>query len=364
MAIKGLVTDPATEKQANVVDVNGYQGLVVGTHPLKEYETKSLFFADATGNTDMNINRGAVTGSAMVYVDNAEWPWTVVAGNANKWDFDSIEQNHSTTGTKSIKSDAAANSVAEAGSYFNTTDQTSIEGWAYVTKWKNNEDFEIYGWESGTPGIVGNAVAMNDYMDVGDQNVWQKWKIPLSDMGLGGQQLNAIRLLNTHRDNNLYLDDIQFNASGANAAPNEYSIQPPVNKDYFIDKIRFTVADDVDNTLADSNMPNVDYKTWLGAGSLINGIGYQRIQTGEPSATATFKGVGELLVQPYSEMTNAMSTGTSVYYNASFSFPQPIRLKGKELDKLKIIIQDDLSNLTELKVTAIGWEEKETHKNE
>ena len=54
---------------------------------------------------------------------------------------------------------------------------------------------------------------------------------------------------------------------------------------------------------------------------------------------------------------NAMSDGSSVYYNASFSFPKPIRLHGEDADTLKIIIQDDLSNLTELKVGAIGWEE-------
>jgi len=76
-----------------------------------------------------------------------------------------------------------------------------------------------------------------------------------------------------------------------------------------------------------------------------------------PKATATFKGVGELLVQPNAQLENAMSNGSSVYYNVSFSFPEPIRLYGANKDKLKIIIQDDLSNLTELKATAIGWEE-------
>ena len=49
--------------------------------------------------------------------------------------------------------------------------------------------------------------------------------------------------------------------------------------------------------------------------------------------------------------------GSSVYYNASFSFPKPIKLCGKDTDKIKVIIQDDLSNLTELKASAIGWEE-------
>jgi len=52
-----------------------------------------------------------------------------------------------------------------------------------------------------------------------------------------------------------------------------------------------------------------------------------------------------------------MSNGSSVYYNASFSFPKPIKLCGKDADKIKVIIQDDLSNLTELKVSAVGWEE-------
>ena len=63
------------------------------------------------------------------------------------------------------------------------------------------------------------------------------------------------------------------------------------------------------------------------------------------------------MVTPYAELTNMISNGSSVYYNASFSFPKPIRLCGNGADKLKIIIQDDLSNLTELKVSAIGWQE-------
>ena len=105
----------------------------------------------------MNINRGAVTGSAVAYFNNTEWPWTVEAGPSDKWDFASSDQNHSSVGSRSIECNADANGVAQAGSYFNCTDQISLEGWAYITKWKNGENFEVYGWESGTPAMVGNA---------------------------------------------------------------------------------------------------------------------------------------------------------------------------------------------------------------
>ena len=81
---------------------------------------------------------------------------------------------------------------------------------------------------------------------------------------------------------------------------------------------------------------------------------------GEQATGGTTQGLGEFLVQPYAELTNTISTGSSVYYSASFTYPKPLRLYGADQDKLKIIIQDDLSNLTELKVTAIGWEEAES----
>jgi len=358
MAVKSLITDPATEKQANVVDVNGYHGLVVGTHPLKEYINKALFFTDDTGNINMNINRGVLTGSILMYEEDVEWDTTVVAGPTTNFDFLSTDQNHTSTGSVCIDcTSSRQGNVFELGSNFDCTDHTSFSGWAYVTGWANSDPFNIYAWENTTPGVEGNVVDLINYINTGVQNVWQKFTIPFTDMGLSTQQINGVRFEQTHRDNNLYLDDIHVNVSGANATPVSYSINAPAGKTYLVNKIRITLADDINNTLANSNTHNIDYRTWLGAGSLINGIAFQRFDDGVSEATATFKGIGEILVQPTAQLSNIISTGSNVFLNLTFNYTEPIILKGSQDDKISFTIQDDLSSLSVLKATALGREE-------
>jgi len=375
MAVKSLITDPATEKQANVVDVNGYKGLVVGTESLKKHENKILFFTDTAGNADMNINAGAQTGSILMYEEDVEWTTTVVAGPEARWNFLDTAQNHTPTGSVSIDCRASRpGNTFELGSDFNCDGHISFTGWAYVTGWDEGTAFNIYAWETTTPGIEGNTVNLADYIDTGVQNSWQKFTIPFDDMGLSTQQINGVRFEQTDRGNNFYLDDIHVNVSGAGALPTPYSIEP--SKETWLHVNEFTISfaapytgiTDVADASENATFPKIPYSGLLGV-SLTNGIGYSREQNGEILFSQNIAGPLDLLQLPGTEVTAHGGDGTNSWVTIRAKHQEPIILKAENADKLTWTIQDDLTGLHKLRISAgcgeeqrkLGGKEYETH---
>ena len=178
MSIKSHITDPTSGIKASVDNALGTESnaLVVATRPLKTFATQVDFFINPTYGVEMNKN--VAVGGTPVPIHNGTdavyWTASAISGT---WTFDSVTVAHA--GTKSIDATATANNdvmqIAK-GSAQALTGYTAITGWIYISSWGTvgTRNIEIYGWNTATGLIVGNAVNINDRVSTIILGSWQK----------------------------------------------------------------------------------------------------------------------------------------------------------------------------------------------
>lgn len=367
MAIKANIVDSATEREA-VVDYTEreVQALVVATRPLKTFENKILFFTSSTGSADLHIN-GSTGDSAgvneILYAEDAgvaggEWDTSAISGN---WTFNSAAQAF--TGTVSIDATAtAANSTAQldngAEPILDLSDFATLDGAIYIVSMGGGSDAQLFGWNTGTAAIVGNAINISTYVDTGITNIWQTFSIPLGDMGLSAASVDALRIVTVGPPSpDYYLDAIEFGGIASDSVgPTEFKIEPETGTWLHVHSLQISVADTYDSTLANATMPSIPYDGFLGVGTLVNGILYRRMTGSEISFSVRIAQLLDFMQLPNTELTGFGGDDTTSWFTARITFAVPLLLK-PPLDNLSLVVRDDLSGLLSMRASVMCMEE-------
>ena len=358
MAIPTIITDPQNSLNSKIVDRGDSNALVVATTPLKTYENEVQFFISSTYGIDMNIGR-TVDQTENIYNGGDSVYWTASVISGIKWTLSSTDQAH--TGSLSLKYDNGnANDVVQ---FLNSGDLTltnynDLVIWIYVDKdWAPGDSVAVYGWDSGTSTKVGVNAALEDYFNFSNYDVWQQITIPLADMDLTGETLDALRvqiISEEGKSPKFYLDDIQFQGITGEVDAGLFKIEPELGTWYHVEKITIALADAYAGTVSDGTMAGLAYDQLLGVTALSSGILYQRIQDGEIEFTVVIKQLSDLIQIPGAILKNTISDGTNTFITIDVDYSEPIILKPENKDILAITINDNLSDLIFLRMYLTG----------
>ncbi len=349
--IKNLITDPATGRHAAVVNHMEQNALVVATRSLKEFRNDTQFFINDVYGVDMNQDAGFTGTPIPIHngIDATYWTASAITGT---WVFDSIAQAHS--GTQSIDATATIdNSTAQIakGSSQDLTGHVAVTGWIYITTFAGASGMILYGWDTGTNNMVGNEVNIGDFVSTITLGEWQQFAIPLENMGLEGDTIDAFRV-RTQRGTsipNYYLDDIQIEESGGSI---EYVIQPELGEKGFASSINLTMIDAFAGTLAAATMPNIPYDSFLGVARLPVGILYREYQNNEVSTSYVMHQFSDLINFPTADLHSFGSDGTNTWFSLRFTLEAPLKLVRDNADRITITIQDDLTGLLQFRASS------------
>ena len=362
MGIRSHITDSKNKLTADVVkkETCGCQALAVATVPYREFENELKFFIDDEGSADMNINASSSGTPLKVYnADDTLWTFSDIVGGGKTTP---VNAEHPHTGTNALKVDnSPVDDVYQFdnGSALNMTDYQSVTLWIYIDKdYKARDSISLYGWDTATGLQVGTDIFLEDYLDIGTTKSYQKILIPLTDFGAlsASTTLDAFRVRQVSKEGKApkyFLDDMQLEAAPADPIPVKYTIQADKGTWLLIDEFKFSFADEVDGTLEDGTMPKLSYDKILGA-TLTVGLNYQREEGKELIFTAVIKDLMDLLEIAGTEMVSVGDDGTNVFMTVRAKHNEPLVLKSEDEDELSFTVNDDLSGLKHLRISAAG----------
>jgi len=339
MSLKAHISDPATGIEAQIVDGVDENALVVATRPLKDFENSLRFFT--------NSEFGAGTDSAL-------WTASDIVGGG-KTTFNSTDQNHTALGAKSVKVDnAPIDDVFQflKGSDLDCSGYVSLSLWIYIDKdWKAGDSISIYGFDTGTGLVVGDAVLLENYLDYNTQDVWQKIVIPLLDFGdlAGYTTLDALRVKQVAIEGKApkyYLDDIQFEQTGT---PVTFELAADKETWLHVESFTFSLADAMAGTLVNGTMPYLAYDKILGE-TLVAGITYKRTQNEVVRYAVNVKSLLDLLQLAGSEVSASGSDGTNTWVTIIIKHIAPLILKNG--DVLSFTVSENLTGLLHFRISA------------
>jgi len=242
----------------------------------------------------------------------------------------------------------------DKGSNLTVSGYVALSAWIYVDKdWKNGDSIEVYGWDTGTSAVIGTAVNLEDYFDWSNFDTWIKLAIPLTDMGLISGTIDALRIRIVAKEGKspkFYLDDIQFEQTGT---PIEFCLEADKGTWLWLTNMQISVAAAYDTDEAGGTLPGIAYDDLLGV-SLASGLVYQRINAGGVTFSNTFKQLADWLWFPRAELTNAIHDGTNTFLTISLQFGRDTVLRAEDEDKMRFVVQDDLSGLLILRACVTG----------
>lgn len=366
--IKTQITGNGEKKVVDLDNRNGIEpnSLVVATRDLKEFYSQTFFFVNSTYGSSMNVAGGEFTSSENIYdgEDNVYWTFSIVEGGAGDFEV-STDQNHTAGGTQSLdatgsKDNDTCQFERPAGDLILNT-YTSLIGWIYyenVPLSLATTGIRIYAWDTNTNTQVGVIVDIYDYTTPTITGTWQQFSIPLSDMNLVGETIDSIRVTSIDTGPggapDYYLDDISLQAAGGGAGTVQYTVRPTEGTWYHAQEIKITMYGYYDTTVANGTVPGMDVSTFLGtdttAGILLQIVKDQRVFFRE-----LFRSPLEFLELTGSRLdtiTTDSSLNTLLVFRHEFN--EPIILKARELDRMRININDNFSTLDTFVISVGG----------
>jgi hypothetical protein len=356
--ISNTITDGRGRKLR--AEVTTKQALKVATEPYHTYAAAAVLFTNPTYGLDMNYNfsnEGAGNSNEIIHngIDSVEWTASAIVGGS--WTFNSTANPD--TGTKNIELSVGAigdTAQFDRGSNVTMDNHTGISGRIYITTQGNpNANLAIYAWDTTTSSIVGTAVDIFDYVDVGTLLVYQTFAIPLADMGLTGATFDAIRIEQagviggTIAD----LDNITLNdpTGGTAIGTTVYTMQPGKSSRWLLHGFIVNMADAYAGTVTDGTMPGLSYDALLGESALSSPILYQVYDNDIVTFAATFNKMIDFFLFGNPRFSSA-SDGTNTWLNIYVGLNSPIVLNGDENDRITLTLSDDLSGLLYFRWTA------------
>tara|TARA_Y100000310_G_scaffold121659_1_gene120407 strand:+ start:2885 stop:3979 length:1095 start_codon:yes stop_codon:yes gene_type:complete len=352
-----LLDGKGTGVEATVTtSTNGFEtpdGLVVYADDLLHWNPKSYLFADELGSIEMAVNASIGGTPELIHNGTDTVAWTASVLSGSNWIFDSTDQAQD--GTQSIRARGTANgdeALITAGSTVDLSNYSLLTGYVYLDRYNVNRHgielrFRLAGVDEG------NSIDLNDYVNTGNLDVWQKFAIPKADMGLGGETIDELVVQTIHTSGNTsryYLDVVQLDQSGGVA----YTVEPDLNTTFMADALRFQFTDAYAGTLADATMSNLSYDQILGV-TLSGPIVLQRTRKGEVAFAFAFTNLSDLLLAGM-DIKTAISDGTNTSITLDIIFPSGIQMDEKQGDKVAISFAQDLTGLISYRALVIGRE--------
>lgn len=387
MAIRTHITCPKRNLKAQLLKGDEYDtddsknALVVATRSAKQYENVIKLFTNPTQGADMAIGVAFAFGAAEnVYIDNAgppaEWTTTTVIGNAG----DFIEGSGGgggvvpQAGVACVDARFSENNDTlqfDYGANFDLTNYIVITGYVALTSVllrDGTKAIRLFAWDTGTASIVGNPVDIGDYIDETLLIAWQRFTIPLEDMGLTGQTIDALRVTTVDTGGgappDYFLDTIDLQQPGA-VDPTAFKVEPDPGTWLHVNSYSIFIADDdfdSNGDTANNTMPVLPYDQILGVGSLTNGIVYQRVNDGEVRETVVVKQLSDILRLPATSITSmgSNSDGQGTWIKINIDIAEPLVLKWEDQDYVSFSINDNLAGLDILNISAHAKKEIRT----
>jgi hypothetical protein len=375
MGIDTYITDPRDHRNAHIVTVNDgdiidccdKNAVVVATYPLRRFENSALYFSNPTFGINMNIQAGVFGGTPEpVYDEDTEWATSIIVGGG--WVFNSGAVGAISPHSGTVMIDATTTSNNDTmqlakGSNLDLTNYTTITGWIAISAWTTTgtKAANLIGWDTGAGAQVGTTVNIGDYVNTGITTTWQKFTIPLEDMSLTAQTIDAFRIttvdIGVGSPPDYFLDEIDVQEKGGTSdiSSATFSIEPDLGTWLHVLSFTFVFADDSYSTiLADSTMPGIPYNSFFGVAELSNGIVYQRIVSDEIESQNSFRKFSDIFAIPDTRLTAYGGTnpaGGSWLSGISY-VAEPLVLKPENQDRLQWIISDDLSGLDVFTISA------------
>ena len=343
----------------------------MATRPLKEFENQVKFFTNPTYGIDLNIGAGFNIGGGgsaeVIYEDNVpgEWLTSIIVGGG----FDFLSTIEVYSGTYSVDATTSTNNDTfqfDNGSSFDLTNYSAIQGAVYLTSWSiaGIKQVNLYGWDTSL-GVIGNTVDIGNYINTGLLNTWQIFTISLSDMGLAGASIDAIRVINIDLGPGgppeYYLDAVSLEesdlvTSGGGLGVVSYEIVPDKEKWLRVSTLNITMAAAYDSSIINGTMPGLPYDTFLGVPAT-SGIVYQRWQNGEITTNFVVTKLIDFLSFPGTEIRSMGYDNTTTFFTLELPIVEPTLLKYESNDRISISISDDFSSLDYFRISAGTQEE-------
>jgi hypothetical protein len=332
-------------------------GLVVHTEPLRDFigQTKPML-NETTGAVDANIDASFSGTPDGIHdgTDSVLWTGSALTGT---WTFDSTSQAQA--GTKSVDATATVNNDEaqfERGSTIVADDYVAITGYIYITSWPGSGTKEVELRVRLAGVDVGNTVGLSNYINTGTLNTWQKFTIPIGDLGLGTDTVDQVVIrtidIGGGAAPDYYLDTMQWEETGSVT----FSVEADPGTKYYITELTIVMADAYASTLADASVPNIKYNQLLALSKLTNGILFRLTTDDIIRFNGLFQQHVDFMTFPGLTFTaGGDGTNTWIQYNAPFSFPAVLGSRKK--DKLEMQLSDDLSGLLYFRVLVRGYTE-------
>jgi len=364
MGIKSFITDGADGADAAHVSsiVNGTRedkGLLVQTEPYRLFDTVFIPFLNDTYGNLMNQNAAAGGTPVLIHngTDTVAWTGSNIVGTSVT--FNSSTQSVSPTQSVYVNS-PAVNNIWEfdRGSNLALSTYSSISMKIYVEgRWTVGDSVEIYGWDTATGTQVGTSILLENYINEFDFGSWQAASIPLTDMGLATETIDAIRFQLVSKSGpspQFYIDDMQVEESGGAIV---FKAVPDPGKVFYNTGFLFTLADALDISVTNGTVPGLSYNKLLGLNQLTNGVNITRVQNGVTKFSTSIRDLGTWLSYG-AELTNVICDGTNTSIGIINTLPQPVILSGDPGENfISISVNDDMTGLLTFVGFALGYEE-------
>ena len=203
--------------------------------------------------------------------DTLAWTGSSVIGTSIN--FSSTDEANSGTQSVHVNSPSVGDVWQfDRGSNIDLSGYSAITMWINVDRrWGVGDEVSLFGWDTSTNSPVGSAISLGDYINIGDNDIWQEATILLSEMNLEGSIIDSLRMEMVANDGTtpeFYIDDFNLQESGGEV----FRIEPPRNTKVELNEISLNFDATVSTTLADASMPNLSYDEYLTAGKLTNGL--------------------------------------------------------------------------------------------
>lgn len=359
MSLKTTITDgKGSNGTASVQTKRDESGLVVYSHPLREFSPESTPFFNPDNGIEMAISGGFSGTPELVHNggDTAAWTGSNIIGSS----VDFASTTRPRTGTFSVRANSPSLGDVwqfDKGSNIDLSNYVALTIWINVNRrWGAGDSVNIFGYDTGTGLQVGNSVNIQDYINETDFDVWQEAVIPLSDMGLNSSTVDAIRMsINAAAGQtpDFYIDDFDVQESTTSVS---YTLEPEQGRILYLNELRFNFVDAYDASLLNNSMYNLSYNQILGQAKLNAGIQLQRFKQGEIQFSAIFTCLNDFLRVGIG-IDQAISDGTNTSIVLKRIFTEFFELDSRQEDKLVITINDNLSGLISFSVFGLGKEE-------
>lgn len=354
MSINSRIVGVGSSKPAELLRKGRGTGQIVYTEEIRDTVANGLPLLNPIFGLALNQN-GAFGGTPVQVhngTDTVLWTGSNISGN--KVTFDSTEQKF--TGTKSVKVDNpnSLNTWQFAkGSSQALTGYTAITFKIYVdSNWGSGDSVTIFGWDTGTSTIVGVAVPIDDYFNESQFGEWQTVAIPLLDLGLENETIDAIRMqqaLKSGAAATFFIDVLQIEQTGGGI---EFKGTPNAGTTFEVKSIVYQWVGTGTGGAAFS------YNKIGHIAKLTNGIVVRAQIEDEAVFTSTFTQLSDFTFSGANIMSVVDDgTNTMVTLNLLNQFGQGQVLKSGSNDFISATINDDLSGLDEFRILLQGNEE-------